>query len=263
MASRDEREWWPRLKARGIIKKLKITSPADLSIEDIAWNEGALVLDGGLQGCDARLVHTPGVIPARLRIRIGLSPPGKRRFAIAHELGHLKLAHDPGQPCECAEKEFLTWYKNQADKEAEANVFAAELLLPESLFLPRLAKLPPSFEMIETLAGEFQTTLTATAIRYVQLCEWKCAVVCSSNSRVSWFWPGPDFHYWIKRGALKTNSYAVDFFDKGPDAAEMRELQEVPRNAWIEGESMQDLIAEQSRPLTSYGSALTLLWIQD
>ena len=128
---------------------------------------------------------------------------------------------------------------------------------------PSALQAPPSFEKIETLAGEFQSTLTSTVIRYVQLCEWKCPVVCSSNSRVSWLSPGPDFHYWIKRGALKTNSYAVDFFDKGPDAAEMRELQEVPRNAWIEGESMQDLIAEQSRPLTSYGSALTLLWIQD
>ena len=84
MSSQDEREWWPRVKARAIIKELKITHPSDISIEDIAWNQGACVIDGGVSGCDARLLHTPGSGMARLRMRRDLSPPGKRRFAIAH-----------------------------------------------------------------------------------------------------------------------------------------------------------------------------------
>lgn len=260
--SRDEREWWPRLKARGIINDLKISHPSELSIEDIAWSQGALVIDGGLSGCDARLVYTPDGGPARLRVRANLSPPGKRRFAIAHELGHLKLAHSPGQPSECAEKQFLAWYRDQGDKEAEANVFAAELVMPESLFAPRVAGTTPNFEVIESLASAFQTTLTATAIRYVQLCDQKCAIVCSSEKRVSWCWPSPEFHYWIPNGkALTGHSYAIDFFDRGPDAPELRSVQEVPRDAWIDGESMSDVIREQSRPLFSYGSVITLLWV--
>jgi hypothetical protein len=264
MSNRDEREWWPRLKAREIVNRLKISKPSDLSIEDIAWNQGALVIEGGLGGCDARLVHTPGISPAILRVRKHLSPPGKRRFAIAHELGHLKLAHNPGQPAECSEKEFLAWYNDQSDKEGEANVFAAELIMPESLFAPRLTGTTPGFEIIESLASDFQTTLTATAIRYVQLCGQKCAIVCSRNSSVAWSWPGPEFHYWIKRGReLRAHSYAIDFFCKGPDASEMREMQDVPRDAWIDGATMQDSITEQSRPLYSYGSVITLLWIRD
>jgi hypothetical protein len=264
MSSREEREWWPRTKARAIIKDLKISQPSDISIEDIAWNQGAWVIDGGVSGCDARLVHTPGAGMARLRVRKNLSPPGKRRFAIAHELGHLALKHDPGQPAECSDKEFLRWYKGQSDKEAQANVFAAELIMPEELFAPRATGTVPSFDLIESLASEFQTTLTATAIRYVQLCGHKCAIVCSADSRVAWSWPSPEFHYWIKQDTeLRAHSYAIDFFHKGPDAAEMREMQEVPRNAWIDGESMQDSIREQSRSLFSYCSVLTLLWIYD
>src|SRR5437870_402129 len=42
---------------------------------------------------------------------------------------------------------------------------------------------------------------------------------------------------------------------------QMQEVQEVTRDSWIEGESMQDTIKEQSRVLFSYGSVLTLLWI--
>lgn len=83
MTSREEREWWPRLKAREIIKNLKISDPSELIIEDIAWTQGALVKEGGLCGCDARLVHTPDVSPAILRVRKYLSAVGKRRFAIA------------------------------------------------------------------------------------------------------------------------------------------------------------------------------------
>jgi len=264
MTSREEREWWPRLKAREIIQNLKISHPSELIIEDIAWTQGALVREGGLCGCDARLVHTPDVSPAVLRVKKYLLPPGKRRFAIAHELGHLKLKHNPGQPAECGEKEFLAWYRNQGDKEAEANVFAAELIMPESLFAPRVTRAIPSFELIETLASDFQTTLTATAIRFVQLCGQKCAVVFSTDGKVSWFWPSPEFNHWIKRGwELRGNTYAFDCFYKGPNSPEMLVMQDVPRNAWIEGESMQDSIREQSRPLPSYASALTLLWIYD
>lgn len=72
----------------------------------------------------------------------------------------------------------------------------------------------------------------------------------------------PEFEF--KKGQdLRGNSYAYDFFYKGPDAPEMRELQGVPRDAWIPGESMMDSITEQSRPLTYYGSVLTVLWIRE
>lgn len=257
-------EWWARLKAREVIKTLKIKDPSEISVEDIAWNQGALVVEDGLQGCDARLVYTPGVRPAMLRVKKPLNPPGRRRFAIAHELGHLKLAHNPGQPTECADREFLAWYKDQKDSEVEANIFAAELLMPESLFAPRLTPVTPSFEVVELLASDFQTTLTATAIRFVQLCDQKCAVVYSKAGEISWSWGSPEFHYWIKRGTkLKTSTYAVDFFEKGYATQQMQEMQEVTRDAWIPGESMLDTIKEQSRALPSYGSVITLLWIDD
>jgi hypothetical protein len=152
-------DWWARLKAREVIASLRINHPSDISIENIAWTQGALVVEDGLRGCDARLVYIPGVRPAILRVKKPLSPPGKRRFAIAHELGHLKLSHSPGKPTECSEREFHAWYKDQRDQEVEANIFAAELLMPESLFAPRLQNLPPSFETIENLASDFQTTL--------------------------------------------------------------------------------------------------------
>src|SRR2546425_1729848 len=170
----------PRIKACKIIRDLRIKDPGEISIEDIAWTQGALVIENGLRGADARLVYTPGIQPAIIRVNAKISPPARKRFAIAHELGHLRLNHNPGAPTECTEKDFLLWYKGENEQEVEANTFAAELLMPEAFFQRRLEGTVPSMDLIENLAGEFQTTLTATAIRYVELCGEKCAIVFST-----------------------------------------------------------------------------------
>ena len=249
----------PRIKAGVILRDLKIKEPGDISIEDIAWTRGAIVVEDGLRGADARLVYMPGVLPGINRVNATIPHLGRRRFAIAHELGHMELRHNPGAPTECGEKQFVMWYKSQNDKELEANLFAAELLLPETMFRRKLEKTIPSFELIETLAGEFQTTLTATAIRYIDLCEEQCAIVFSTNGKVIWSRRSPDFHRWITPGR-KVSSYslAADFFERGNLSEKM---DTVRRDAWVENASQRESIKEQSRAMRSYDAVLSLLWI--
>lgn len=249
----------PRIKAGVILRDLKIKEPGDISIEDIAWTRGAIVVEDGLRGADARLVYMPGVLPGIIRVNATIPHLGRRRFAIAHELGHMELRHNPGAPTECGEKQFVMWYKSQNDKELEANLFAAELLLPETMFRRKLEKTIPSFELIETLAGEFQTTLTATAIRYIDLCEEQCAIVFSTNGKVIWSRRSPDFHRWITPGR-KVSSYslAADFFERGNLSEKM---DTVRRDAWVENASQRESIKEQSRAMRSYDAVLSLLWI--
>jgi Zn-dependent peptidase ImmA (M78 family) len=248
---------WPEFKAGSIIATLKILDAADISVEDIAWVRGALVLEGGLRGADARLLHTPGIQPAIIRVNSSVRPAGRKRFAIAHELGHLELKHNPGSVTECAEKEFLAWYQTQNDQEVDANVFAAALLMPKKMFLKRLEGTVPSMELIEELAEFFQTTLTATAIRYTQLCGERCAVVFSKNARIDWVRRSPDFGAWIPpKAKLSENTYAVDYHTRG-NVSTKRETARL--DAWVEDASQWATIYEQSRPLPSYKSLLTLL----
>ena len=248
-----------KVKAGVILRDLKIKEPDDISIEDIAWTRGAVVIENGLRGADARLLYTPGILPAIIRVNATIPHLGRRRFAIAHELGHMELKHNPGAPTECGEKQFVLWYKSQNDKEVEANLFAAELLMPEAMFRRKLDETVPSFELIEKLADEFQTTLTATAIRYIDLCEEQCAIVFSTGGKVVWSRRSPDFHRWIAPGR-KVSSYslAADFFERG-NLSEAVET--VRRDAWVENASERETIEEQSRALRSYDSVLSLLWI--
>jgi Zn-dependent peptidase ImmA (M78 family) len=249
----------PRVRACVILRDLKIKRPSELSIEDIAWTRGAIVVENGLRGADARLIYTPGIQPAIIRVNATIQHVGQRRFAVAHELGHMELKHNPGAPTECGEPQFAQWYKSQNTQEVDANLFAAELLMPEAMFRDRLEKTVPSFEVIERLADEFQTTLTATAIRYIDLCEEQCALVSSTDGTITWTHPSADFHRWIRRGR-RVSSYSVagDFFQTGKISKEMATVR---RDAWIENTSGRETIKEQSRALRSYNSVLSLLWI--
>lgn len=248
-----------KIKARAILKGLKIEQPSEISIEDIAWIRGAIVIENGLRGADARLLYTPGVTPGIIRVNATIPQLGRRRFAIAHELGHMELKHNPGSPTECGEAQFAVWYKSQDDTEVEANLFAAELLMPEDMFRRKLEKTLPSMELIEGLADEFHTTLTATAIRYIDLCEEPCALAFCTNGKVVWTRRNPEFHGWIVPGAkVSLYSIARDFFQKGSLSGKM---ETVRRDAWLENASPRESIKEQSRALRSYNSVLSLLWV--
>ena len=130
--------------------------------------------------------------------------------------------------------------------------------MPTKLFLKRLEGTVPSIELIEELAEHFQTTLTATAIRYAQLCGERCAVVFSKNARIEWVRRSPDFGAWIPpKTKLSDNTYAVDYYTSG----KLSQKRETARlDAWVENASQRATIYEQSRALPSYESVLTLLW---
>lgn len=262
MSNRDQvDEYGARLKAREIIKRLRIRRPEDISIEDIAWVAGAIVVDGGLRGAEARLVHSPGADKAILRVSTLVSPAGRRRFAIAHELGHLRLTHRAGSATQCSEKEFTAWYVGQKNQEVEANIFASELLMPEELVRRRLARTSPGFDVVDELAAAFQTTLTASAIRYIELCDEPCAAVHSCGGNICWFRANPLFRGWIKvASALSPNTHASDYFSSGVLSPQM---DVVRKDAWVEDASDRSTVKEQSRALHRYNSVLTILWAGD
>src|SRR5437588_7450623 len=89
MAFDPIRERTAERRADLLLSELQITDPVDIDIEAIAMTRSALVLDGGLSGAEARLTRSPKI--SFIRINAGVREPGRRRFAIAHELGHLLL----------------------------------------------------------------------------------------------------------------------------------------------------------------------------
>ena len=112
-----------KAKAAEVMVQVKLAPPPPVDIEKVA-NEWGLRVEyvdrpAGLHG---------QVFTDRAVIEVATEdPPTRQHFTIAHELGHYVLKHNPVYSG--AEPEEITDPRDI--NEREANIFAAELLMPE------------------------------------------------------------------------------------------------------------------------------------
>lgn len=238
-----------------------ISSPADLCLEDIALTRGVLVKEGPLQGMDARLIRKGN--NGLIRVREDIPEYGRKRFAIAHELGHWELHKNVSQLFTCTEKDFMAKYKGSLE-EIEANYFAVSLLMPEKHFKAYSQGLPMSLETVKQLADYFMTSLTATARRYTELSEDYCAIVCSEAGQVKWFQGSENFMscFWISPGCkLNRNTVAGELFShKGQFETKP---EKVDISAWSEKNDCkgQNEFIEESIYMPKYKQVFSLLYL--
>jgi len=244
--------------AQSLISRFGITEPEHIELEDIAFELGVVVEARRLDGAAARLIRfgDAGVI----RISEDESNVARRRFSAAHELGHFCLKHGHSLDRLCNDKD-MHWY-DDTGHETVANAFAGELLLPTSLVKKSCDVKQVNLKPIMSIADRFQTSLTATAIKFVRLCPEMCAVVFSENSRIKWVYRSDDFWPFIQiRRKLDARTLAFDFFGKKVLPAEP---EEVEADAWFEvkrDDAVQEVV-ENSVAIPSINSVLTILWIR-
>ena len=187
-------------------KLYRFPSARELVLEDLALALGVLVIEDRLDTAEARLVRNGP--RGLLRVNEAIPERGRKRFAIAHEIGHWILHRDSSQLNICNNADMIAQYKASAT-EVEASFFAAELLMPQAAFAPLLRRVRPSFRLISELATEFDTSLTATAIRCVEVTDDYCAVVASEGGTIRW-WKGSERfeeRFWIHAGAAASGGY--------------------------------------------------------
>ena len=242
-----------------ITKEYGFLHPAEIRLEDLAWDRGVTVSTGLLVGSEGRLIRRGR--RGMIRVRASESQIGRRRFSIAHELGHWEL-HEETQWIICS-SENLRDYKN-SPLEAEANTFAAELLMPAYLVREQCEKSTPSFELVKSIADEFRVSLTAAGIRLLHFTRQECILVATKERMISWWIPKTDrFGVWLRRGEpLSEESLAYHAFDGSVNA---NEVEDVPTDAWFPHRpaGIEFGISEQSMFLPRFGVVLTLLTLGD
>ena len=242
-------------KAAEIIRNFGIYHPDHIRLDDIAFALGVQIREGALQGASARLIRFGS--HAVIRIPKTEANTARKRFSIAHELGHFVLNHE-GMSLEivCTDKDMMNWYS--VDKEAEANFFASELLMPEVLVKQQCDVREISLEPAKKIAETFQTSLTSAAIRFVKFCPEPCALICSEESRIKWFVPSSAWWPFIQKGQkLDKRSLAIEYF-VGEEIPE--EGQDMDPDVWLTEPRCHNLF-EHSVALKQYGLVLTMLWI--
>lgn len=236
-------------------------SPQELVIENLAMAMNIIVVDARLDSASARLVRQGDYGLIRVSDRLFLS--GQRRFAIAHELGHFVLHKKVSQLLACTDADIRGSYRT-SPFEIEASIFAGALLMPQELFETRTAKTVPTTEIIKGLADEFDTSLTATALRYVETSRDYCVVVVSENNKIRWWRASESFANHDlsieRKQALPKFSAAAAYFQNG--AAPATPI-EVELRDWLGDKSGidSDYVIEQAIPLSEYGQVISLIWL--
>ena len=247
-----------RQAARRIISDLGIADPSEIDVEAIAMTRQLIVRQDAADRAEAWLVR--GKRRGLVRVRRDIPETGRRRFAVAHELGHWELHSGLSQWTFCS-KDDVHGYKG-SPPEIEASAFAGELLMPTPLFRPACRVQQPSLALIKDLAERFETTLTATAVRFVEECREPCIAVFSKGGEIAWSRRSDASDIpWIEPGRqLHVDSVAYDILQGEVPPPGMKT---VPAQAWFP-EPRRGLrleVHEESIQLGRYPTILTLLHV--
>jgi Zn-dependent peptidase ImmA (M78 family) len=243
-----------RLEASLIIRHYGFRSPEEIELEDIAFQRGITIKSAHLNKVEALLLRkaAKGIICVSDRDM----ELGRRRFAIAHELGHWHCHKNISQAWLCTADSIHAYKGSSIEK--EANAFAAELLMPKCLLLPRLDNQPLSIKQVCEIADEFKTTLTATAVRLVEESKDDCCVVFSDRNAIRWSRKSSSAdQVWLPQ-AISADSRTWDCDTEPQDS---RGPRKVSCEAWLSGRALQDYseVWEEAVFLPKYQTAITLL----
>ncbi len=213
-----------RKLARRMLWECGIDEPSKIDPLVLVGRLGIVVIYGPLDGPTAQIFrHGERAI---MRVSNSIIQIGRRNFTIAHELGHYVLGHRIPSSSDLASTD------RTPHQEREADVFAAELLMPEELVAPHAA-MPPGLVTVRSISDTFRTSIVASARRYVELTAASCALVYSKDGRVVWAkyscsFPGRIPHQiQIGRGTIASDFHAINANVLG-DTERL-----VPASAWF------------------------------
>lgn len=152
----------------------------------------------------------------------------KGRFTLAHELGHYLLPHHRlalmrGTMRPHGSINYLI-DKRSWKLEREADGFASSLLMPESAFSTYIKGKKFDFQLLKDIAGVFNVSLSAAALRFVDIGNHPIMVVYAVDKKIRWVRSSEEFPFRRLRygndkdGRIPENTVIGDYFYKGDDS---------------------------------------------
>jgi len=220
------------MKSKGQVVALRmldecgIDDPTSIPLELIVAGRGATLRFAELKGGDGRIVR--GSSKAIITINCDIEYEGKRRFTIAHELGHYEM-HDRLE--HHYDSDNTLEYFKAGNQESEANDFATELLMPEALFRKACEGQKFSPDLLRSLAERFQTSITSVAYRFFEYGNHPICLIYSLRGKVVFRkWPNDYPHFIIDYSRLPP-----------PDGSVAQEYFEDPSNIYPKSQSKQQI----------------------
>jgi hypothetical protein len=244
--------------ARALRSRFNISGAVDL--QPLAAEIGLKIREVEVEGFEGALVRRANRPQGMVAVKKDIRENGRKRFCIAHEIGHYLLPGHGTKESICLKEDIESFRQGIPKQEEAANRFAAELLLPSSEIAPIVYKESVTIAVAKIVGEHYQTSLTAAALKCVELTKKEvCAVVLSASGIIRWYRLNDRFTEYVRTGQrLSDDSLASDL------SKEIREKDgAVPAMAWINkyGLSADAKIWEDSILLPYYNSVLTIITI--
>jgi hypothetical protein len=148
-----------------------------------------LVVGDNLKNFDGALYRAPahkkgwGII-----YNSAISSPGRINFTLAHEFGHY-LVHRHAYPngFRCGNQDVVRWDSEYGQIEHQANVFAANLLMPLDDYRRQIdAKSKADLNLLSHAAARYDVSLIAAILRWLQYTTRRAVLVVSKDGFILW-----------------------------------------------------------------------------
>jgi IrrE N-terminal-like domain len=215
-------------------------------------------------GFDGALVRARELPVGTIVVRESIREASRKNFTIAHEIGHFVIPEHEDGGVVCTARDVGNWSDPTKHREREADEFAAALLMPAALVEPILRSATPCMRVIEQIAQQSGSSLSAAAWRYCDLATEPVAIVWSTDKQIQWSRHSATFGFALRKGTpVEKGTFAFACFGGATGAARP---EPVFARLWTTGltvsKSKQATIWEQSKALPTYNSVISLLWLK-
>ena len=150
----------------------------------------SLVVPHGVAGIDGMLSKRAKKSDWCISYDEDVVVPGRINFTLAHELGHYFCHRQRQAEFRCSQGEILDYDGDASGKmEKEANVFASYLLMPATDFRQQIDGQTITLELLGRVAERYQTSFTATALKWLEITGEAAMLVVARDEFVCWSYP--------------------------------------------------------------------------
>jgi len=166
-----------------ILRQMLPTTPYGKDVREI---KAPMVLD--VDSCEGMLVRNPKDVAEWGIFYNGKASPERRRFTIAHELGHLILHRGQQQSFNCDKESVYSGIDTIRVIEREADDFASNLLMPGDLLRDWISNQRIDLRVLSAIAKRFQVSFEALCIRFIKFTTQRAILVYWDNGFVKYEW---------------------------------------------------------------------------
>ena len=258
----------PQYEARNLLDKLGLDDIIDIPISDFVSGIDLIYMEEPLGNCDVKIIF--GNKKTIVKVDSQIKFEQRKRFVAAHEIGH-SIMH---QNMTLSNDVFSNFnlFKNveahlkSGQQELEANLFASELLMPTKLFKED-AKGKFSPLLIKQLSEKFNSSLTATAFKYMEMNLHPICLILTEKGRVKYWKKSKDLHVFVKectRLPPPSDSVAMEYLQQDYQFIYKFEekAQRISKSTWFDLKSYDEDtdFYEYCIPTKTHQTVLSLIW---